>query len=112
MRSLTALTGPHLTSPVAPAAGESSLHFSAGGPIIQTADTVLLRPSLFQSGVMPANVANTTTTMTDMTGLGMAVEAGGVYFFEFTGTYTCSGSNGANCATGSRTRLRLPPSRR
>ncbi|MEU8040879.1 hypothetical protein [Streptosporangium sp. NPDC049078] len=73
-----------------PEAGFTALGGLASGPAARTSDGAALRVLDIVTGRVASALTNTTTTLADMTGLGLPVVAGGVYVFEFSGTYSSS----------------------
>ncbi|MGC5012527.1 hypothetical protein ACLQ2R_17325 [Streptosporangium sp. DT93] len=73
-----------------PDAGATALGALASGPAARTAGGAALRVLDIVTGRVTSALTNTTTTLADMTGLGLPVVAGGTYLYEFSGTYSSS----------------------
>jgi len=73
-----------------PAAGFTALGALTSGPAVRSSDGAALRALDIVTGRVTSALTNTTTTLADMTGLALPVAAGGVYVFEFSGTYSSS----------------------
>ncbi|GAA3027285.1 hypothetical protein [Streptosporangium longisporum] len=82
-----------------PDAGATALGALVSGPAARTAGGAALRVLDIVTGRVAAAVTNTTTTLADMTGLGLPVAAGATYVYEFSGTYSSS-ATGCYIAAG------------
>jgi len=73
-----------------PSSGVTALGAVASGPAARTSDGAELRVLDIVTGRVTSALTNSTTTLADMTGLALPVTAGGVYVFEYSGTYSSS----------------------
>lgn len=87
---LTAAVLAETSSIDTPDAGFTALGALAAGPTGRTSDGADLRVLDIVTGQVASALTNTTTTLADMTGLGLPVVAGGTYLFEYSGTYSSS----------------------
>jgi len=90
MQFLTAAQLAEAGSVDTPDAGFTAVGALASGPAARTSDGADLRVLDIVTGQVASALTNTTTTLADMTGLELPVVAGGVYVFEYSGTYSSS----------------------
>ncbi|MFI6819284.1 hypothetical protein ACIBG7_43335 [Nonomuraea sp. NPDC050328] len=76
-----------------PAAGISALGALPAGPGLRGSDGGSQLLHQLAVGRVTSALTNSTTTLADMTGLALPVDAGGVYLFEFSGTYSTSSTS-------------------
>lgn len=77
-----------------PASDATTLYALGYGPALRGSGGEVPRLYDIATGVTTSALTNATTTLSDMTGLGIPVVAGGVYMFEFSGTYSTSSTMG------------------
>lgn len=91
---LTPISVPQIASPASPPSGYTSLTARSGDMLYSEDSGGTER--LIAAGPTPVRLASaqnsTSTTIADVTGLGMSVEAGRKYHFRFTGQYTAAAS--------------------
>lgn len=90
MRSLTSVLLQHMSSTGNPASGDTALYALPYGPALRTSGGDVARAYDIATGRVSSALTNATATLANMTGLGVPVDAGGVYIFEFSGTYSSS----------------------